>query len=127
MLEAAQKHLVSIKDRFELIDDEAEILPGIESFQAPGHTQNQIALVISSGSERLICTFDVAHHPVQFLRPSWTSPFDLLPKQAEETRIQILSRKLTPETMVFACHFPFPGLGRVIGHGDTRVWQPEAF
>jgi glyoxylase-like metal-dependent hydrolase (beta-lactamase superfamily II) len=125
ILDAIQKNLIPIKDRFELIDDETEILSGIESFKAPGHTPHQIGLSISSGKERLFCIFDVAHHPVQFLRPSWTIPLDLQPEQAVNTRKQFLSQKLTPDTMVFACHFPFPGLGRVIRRGDAWFWQPK--
>jgi glyoxylase-like metal-dependent hydrolase (beta-lactamase superfamily II) len=125
MLETVQKNLIPLKDRFELIDDETEILSGIKSFQAPGHTPNQIVLSISSGKERLFCIFDVAHHPIQFLRPSWTVPLDLQPEQAVNTRKQFLSEKLTSDTMVFACHFPFPGLGRLIKRNDGWLWQPK--
>jgi glyoxylase-like metal-dependent hydrolase (beta-lactamase superfamily II) len=124
MLDAVQKNLVSIKDRFELIDGETEILPGFETLKAPGHTPCQIVLSISTGNERLFCIFDVAHHPVQFLRPSWTIPLDIQPEQAISTRKQFLSRKLTPGAMVFACHFPFPGLGRVVAGDDGWHWQP---
>ena len=125
MLDTIQKNLIPIKDRFELIDDETVILPGFETLKAPGHTPNQILLSISSGKERLFCIFDVAHHPIQFLRPSWTIPLDLQPEQAVNTRRQFLSQKLTSETMVFACHFPFPGLGRVIKRNDGWLWQPR--
>jgi glyoxylase-like metal-dependent hydrolase (beta-lactamase superfamily II) len=124
MLDAVQKNLISIKDRFELIDDETEILPGIKSFKAPGHTPHQIVLSISPGKECLFCIFDVAHHPIQFLQPSWTMPLDLQPEQAVNTRKQLISEKLTLATMVFACHFPFPGLGRVIKKGSCWSWQP---
>jgi glyoxylase-like metal-dependent hydrolase (beta-lactamase superfamily II) len=124
MLDVVRKNLISIKDRFELIDDETEIIPGFETLRAPGHTPCQIVLVISSAGERLFCIFDVAHHPVQFLRPSWTIPLDIQPEQAVSTRKQFLSQKLTPEAMVFACHFPFPGLGRVVPGDDGWLWQP---
>jgi glyoxylase-like metal-dependent hydrolase (beta-lactamase superfamily II) len=125
MLDTVQKNLIPIKDRFELIDDETEILPGIESFQAPGHTPHQIVLAISSGKERLFCIFDVAHHPIQFLRPSWTVPLDFQPEQAVNTRKRFLSEQLTPDTKVFACHFPFPGLGRLVKQSDGWLWQPD--
>jgi glyoxylase-like metal-dependent hydrolase (beta-lactamase superfamily II) len=124
MLEAVKRNLIPIKDRFEFIDDETEILPGIESFKAPGHSPYQIGLSISSGGERLLCTFDVFHHPIQLMYPSWMTPFDLLPEQAADTRKQILSSRITPEMTVFACHFPFPGIGRVIKKGSYWSWQP---
>lgn len=124
MLDTVQKNLIPIKDRFELIDDETEILPGIESFKAPGHTPNQIVLSISSGDERLFCISDVAHHPIQFLKPSWTIPLDCQPEQAVNTREKILSEKLSHDTKIFACHFPFPGLGRVVMKDGYRSWQP---
>jgi glyoxylase-like metal-dependent hydrolase (beta-lactamase superfamily II) len=124
MLEAVQKNLIPIKDRFEFIDDETEILPGIESFKAPGHSPNQIVLSIQSKGERLFCIFDVAHHPIQLSHPSWITPFDILPEQAADTRKKIITQRLTPEIMVFACHFPFPGLGRVIKKDNHRIWLP---
>jgi glyoxylase-like metal-dependent hydrolase (beta-lactamase superfamily II) len=124
LLDAVQKNLVEIEDRYELVDTETEILPGFETIKAPGHTPCQVALTISSGEERLFCIFDIAHHPVQLLRPSWTIPLDIDPEQAISTRRQFLSQKLTPDTMVFACHFPFPGLGRVVTGDDGWKWEP---
>lgn len=127
MLDAVQKNLIPIRDQFELIDDETEIIPGFKTLKAPGHTPYQIVLAISTGRERLFCIFDVAHHPIQFLRHSWTTPLDLQPEQAVNTRKQFLSQKITPEATVFACHFPFPGLGRVVTGGDGWLWQPRTF
>jgi glyoxylase-like metal-dependent hydrolase (beta-lactamase superfamily II) len=82
-------------------------------------------LSISSGDDRLLCTFDVFHHPIQLMYPTWVPPFDLSPEQAVATRKQILADRLTPETMIFACHFPFPGLGRVVLKNGSRLWQTE--
>jgi hypothetical protein len=53
-------------------------------------------------------------------------PLDLQPEQAVNTRTQFLSERLTPDTMVFACHFPFPGLGRVLKQSDGWLWQPQS-
>jgi glyoxylase-like metal-dependent hydrolase (beta-lactamase superfamily II) len=125
MLDAVKINLIPIKDRFELIDDEAEILPGFETIKAPGHTPHQIVLSISTGRERLFCIFDVAHHPIQFLRPFWPTLTDLQPEQAISTRQELLAQKLTPDSLVFACHFPFPGLGRVVSGDDGWLWQPK--
>jgi glyoxylase-like metal-dependent hydrolase (beta-lactamase superfamily II) len=55
MLDAIQKNLIPIKERFEQVDEETEILPGFETFKAPGHTTHQIVLTISSGRKRLFC------------------------------------------------------------------------
>ena len=125
LLDTAQKNLTAIKDRFELIDDETVILPGFETLKATGHTPCQMMLIISTGRERLFCIFDIAHHPVQLLRPSWVMPLDLQPEQAVNTRRQFLSQNLTPDATVFACHFPFPGLGRIIKGDDGWHWQPR--
>jgi glyoxylase-like metal-dependent hydrolase (beta-lactamase superfamily II) len=124
LLDAVQKGLVTIKDRFELVDAETEILPGFETLKAPGHTPGQIVLTISSGKECLFCIFDIAHHPVQLLRPSWTIPLDIQPEQAISTRRQFLSQKLPLGDMIFACHFPFPGLGQIATRDDGWHWQP---
>jgi glyoxylase-like metal-dependent hydrolase (beta-lactamase superfamily II) len=121
---AAQKNLVPIKDRLELVDGEKEIVPGIEIIEAPGHTLGHIVLVISSNAEQLLCTCDLFHGASEVERPDLPMHFDLEPEQASQTRIQILSRFEKINPLVFAEHFPFPGLGHIIPKGNWWLWQP---
>jgi glyoxylase-like metal-dependent hydrolase (beta-lactamase superfamily II) len=124
MVQSVKNSLIPIQDQVELVEDETEIVPGIEAIWTPGHTPGHIVLVISSGSEQLLCTGDLFHRKSEFERPDLRLPFDWDQEQAIQTRVQILSRFATNNPLVFVCHFPFPGLGHIVPKGNTWLWQP---
>jgi glyoxylase-like metal-dependent hydrolase (beta-lactamase superfamily II) len=124
MLTSVQKNLIPIKDRLNLIDGDTEIIPGIELISAPGHSPDHTVLVISSGTEQLLYTCDLFQHPLQLARPDWCTAFDLMPEQAINTRTKIIGQALANNMLVFACHFPFPGLGHIVPKGNVWLWQP---
>jgi hypothetical protein len=37
-----------------------------------------------------------------------------------------LARLAKTHTLVFAPHFPFPGVGWIMPKGDGYVWQPQS-
>jgi glyoxylase-like metal-dependent hydrolase (beta-lactamase superfamily II) len=122
-ISAVQKNILPLKDIINFIDNEKEIVPGISCIPAPGHSTGHIAMIISSGGERLLCTFDAFHNPQEigdtdlFLIPPATG-------EAPKTRAILLSKAAEPNTLVFAGHFPFPGLGHIIQQNNTNLWQP---
>jgi len=119
-----RKNLLPIQNRFNIIDYETEILPGIKAIAAPGHTPGHMMLAISSGNEQLLCTFDVTHYPFQLEQPDWYFVGDIIPERAVLTRRQVLNRASTDKVLVMACHFPFPGLGHIMKDGEVWTWQP---
>ena len=121
---AVHKNLLPIQDRFDTIDYETEILPGVKAIAAPGHTPGHMALTISSGNEQLLCTFDVAHFPFQLEQPDWYFGGDIIPERAALTRREVLNRASTDKVLVMASHFPFPGLGYIMKDGEAWTWQP---
>jgi glyoxylase-like metal-dependent hydrolase (beta-lactamase superfamily II) len=124
MLEVASKNLPPIRDRLELVGDGAEIVPGIKLMMAPGHTPGHAAHIITSGGERLFCVNDLMHGALEFTQPDVFQMFDVSHEQALKSRNQILSQHITPELLVFACHFPFPGLGHIVKRDGVYHWQP---
>ena len=120
----AGKNLPPIQGQLELLERETEILPGITAIAAPGHSPGHMVLAISSGSERLLYISDTALDPIHLEQPDWHPAFDLAPEQAGATRRRLLDWAAVEEVLVFACHFPFPGLGHVIRKGDAWQWRP---
>jgi glyoxylase-like metal-dependent hydrolase (beta-lactamase superfamily II) len=116
--------LLPIQDQLDLIDREMEILPGIQAIPTPGHTPGHMVLAISSGSEKLLYISDAVVHPIHLEQPDWYMLYDLMPEQAMTTRRRLLDRAAAGRTLVFAFHFPFPGLGHVIPKGESWQWQP---
>jgi glyoxylase-like metal-dependent hydrolase (beta-lactamase superfamily II) len=124
MLGFARKNLPPIQGQLDLVDRETEILPGIQAIAAPGHTPGHMALAISSGSEQLLYISDAVLYPIHLEQPDWYPAFDLAPEPAMATKRQLLDRVAAENALVIACHFPFPGLGRVIQKGEGWQWQP---
>jgi glyoxylase-like metal-dependent hydrolase (beta-lactamase superfamily II) len=119
-----RKNLIPLRERFTLIDGETEFLPGIQFTWAPGHSPYHCVLNISSGNERLIYGSDLLHHPLQIARPEYGVFGDFNTEQARQTRIQFISQIVKNQTQLFACHFPFPGLGYICKNSDSLKWQP---
>ncbi len=118
------KNLLPIHDRFDKVNYETEILPGIKTIAAPGHTPGHMALSISSGGEQLLCIFDIAHYVFELEQPDWYFSGDVNPEQAVRSRRQVLDRAATDKVLVMAGHFAFPGLGHIIKDGEAWRWQP---
>jgi glyoxylase-like metal-dependent hydrolase (beta-lactamase superfamily II) len=120
----ARKNLLPLQDRLDLLDKEAEIVPGISALAAPGHTPGHIALSIRSGGEQLLVIADVVLHPVHLAEPGWTASVDVIPEQVVSTRQRILEKAAGEKCLVMAFHFPFPGLGYIQKRGKAWQWQP---
>lgn len=124
LLGYARKNLPPIQNQLSLVNYETEILPGIQTIAAPGHTPGHMALAISSEGEQLLCVSDTVLHPIHLEQPDWYAAVDLDPGQVEDTRRRILAKAANEKALVVAFHFPFPGLGHVIPKGDAWQWQP---
>ncbi len=120
----ARKNLVPVREKFDLAKDNAEILPGINFIAAHGHTPGNSMVEITSGKERLLCIGDVIHSTREFIHPDCLASFDVAPEQAIPTRAKILSDVAESGTLVFACHFAFPGLGHIKREKGVFAWQP---
>jgi hypothetical protein len=56
MASFARKNLPPIAERVELLEREAEILPGVQAFPTPGHTPGHMSLSLASQGERSGCS-----------------------------------------------------------------------
>lgn len=120
-VELARKGLGAIQDHLILIDREGEILEGVSSLAAPGHTPGHIALAIESKGERLLHVSDAALSPLHLEHPDWLPVFDVDPEQAVGSKRRLFDRAARENWLVFAHHFPpFPALGHVIKNGTGR-------
>lgn len=122
--ELARKYFLPIRDQFDLVKDDAEVLPGIRFVSALGHTPGNVMIDISSKEDRLLCIGDIIHSQLEFTNPEHLVVFDVAPEQAVQTRTQILSDIADSGILVYACHFPFPGLGYITQNEGICAWQP---
>jgi glyoxylase-like metal-dependent hydrolase (beta-lactamase superfamily II) len=120
----ASDSLPPIEGQLDLVDAETEIVPGIRAIATPGHTPGHMALSISSEGEQLLCTGDVALHPIHLEQPDWYAAVDLVPEQALASRRRFAGMAATHQALVHAFHFPLPGLGHIVQRADAWQWQP---
>lgn len=124
LIEFAQRNLAPIAKQIELVSKEGEIAPGIHAIAAPGHTPGHMALSIRSDGEQLLHLVDTVLHPLHVEHSTWVTALDLDPAQTVATRRRLLARAAAEQAMVLAYHFPSPGLGKVVAHGNDWRWQP---
>lgn len=101
------------------------IAPGVTPVALEGHTPGHVGYEIVSGKQRLLDIGDMAHSSVISLqKPDWTMGFDSDKAAAKATRKATFARLAKDQELVFAPHFPFPGVGHVVADGDAFNWVP---
>ena len=108
--------------------NDGEVVPGITSLWAPGHTPGHSGFLVESNGQSLLIWGDIVHsHAVQFARPEVTIEFDLDAKLAAATRKQLFARAAKEKLLVAGMHLPFPGLGHVRAEKKGFAWVPVEF
>ncbi|MGH6862504.1 MAG: MBL fold metallo-hydrolase, partial [Phyllobacterium sp.] len=82
-----------LADKFTFIAAGDEVVPGITSEAAYGHTPGHMIFHVQSGDKRLVLTADTANHYVASLqRPEWEVAFDTDKAMAIETRKRVFDK-----------------------------------
>jgi glyoxylase-like metal-dependent hydrolase (beta-lactamase superfamily II) len=98
---------------------DTEVLPGVLSVAAYGHTPGHTAFMLSSGDQSLLCTIDSAlNNVVNMAHPEWHIQFDADKVMAVETRKRLFGEAADKKMRVLAYHFAFPGTGYVVRDGE---------
>lgn len=103
---------------------DADIVPGaVKAVDIKGHTPGHSGYLISSAKISLLYLGDAAHHfVVSVRRPDWTIAFDADPGTAQASRKALLARSAASGQLLYAFHFPFPGVGKVTGSERAYSW-----
>lgn len=121
----AQKLAAVIKPQVRTFEPGAEVAPGIAAVAFDGHTPGHVGYEVVSGQARLLDIGDVAHSSlVSLQKPDWAMGFDSDKAVGRATRRAELTRLSQTHELIFAPHFPYPGVGRVERDGDGFVWRP---
>jgi glyoxylase-like metal-dependent hydrolase (beta-lactamase superfamily II) len=115
----------SIAQNVKRYEMDKEVVPGLTSIAAPGHTPGHTAYMLSSGSAKLMIMSDVTNHPALFVRnPDWSAVFDMDAGQARATRRRMLDMAATERSQVAFYHAPFPATGHIAKDGNGFRFVP---
>jgi glyoxylase-like metal-dependent hydrolase (beta-lactamase superfamily II) len=121
-LDSALEAIRLFGTRLRAFEYEAEILPGVRTVDAAGHTPGHTAILLDSQGERLLCVGDCFYDQLQLSHPWWCTPWDHDAERAVLSRRRLLDLAADENLLVHAYHMPFPGLGFVKRHGETYEW-----
>jgi glyoxylase-like metal-dependent hydrolase (beta-lactamase superfamily II) len=102
-----------------------ELVPGITSVEAYGHSPGHTAFTIASGNGRLLVLSDASNLPALFVRqPDWSPVFDMDKDMARAARRRLLDMAAAERMQVAAYHFPFPATGFIAKQGNGFEFEP---
>lgn len=102
----------------------AEIMPGLTTLPAFGHTPGMAAFLVHSGANQLLLTADLAYHPVVNVDRPWRPGPDRDKDAALQSRRRLFDRAAADKLLVLGFHYPFPGLGRMLKTDAGYAWVP---
>jgi glyoxylase-like metal-dependent hydrolase (beta-lactamase superfamily II) len=113
-------------DALILVEDDAEVMPGVRAIVTPGHSPGHTSYVVTSRSgHRLIVFGDIFHIPAQLARPDWMSAADPNPTAVLSARRRLLAELSEPDTVGFGFHFGDQAFGRVNRDcSGAPTWEP---
>jgi glyoxylase-like metal-dependent hydrolase (beta-lactamase superfamily II) len=118
-----QRCIESLADRFEAIDGNEEVVPGVRAFLAPGHYPGHLGLRVTSRGKQLDVIADAAVHPALLDEPGWVYVSDGDPDACADTRRALLEELVDREVLVACGHYPEGGIGRIVTREGRVVWE----
>jgi glyoxylase-like metal-dependent hydrolase (beta-lactamase superfamily II) len=105
------------------VKDGGDVVAGIRSIEAFGHTPGHCAWNVESAGKRIVIGGDFCNHYVLSLRyPDWHVSFDMDKDMGVATRKRMLDMLSTDRVPFTSYHMPFPAVGFVEkgADGDYR-------
>lgn len=102
------------------------VLPHIASVSLPGHTPGHSGYRIGMGPTALLDIGDTAHSSiVSLVHPEWPIGYDGDKPLGRATRERLLARLAQNGERIWAPHFPYPGVGRIVKRGTGYAFVAE--
>jgi glyoxylase-like metal-dependent hydrolase (beta-lactamase superfamily II) len=102
-----------------LVDDDYALEDGLWFEGAPGHTPGNVVIHARSGNETGVFMGDVIHHPLQLLKPEWSTLACTDRELSRMTRTRLIEEHADGGTRLLPAHFPSPTVGRIVRQGNA--------
>lgn len=124
---AIKRSVEPIAKAVELYEAGAEIVPGLKTLAAAGHTPGMVSFLVHSGRDQLLLTADLAYHPVVNIDRPWRPGPDRDKDAALAARRRIFDRAAADRIPVLGFHYPFPGIGHLLRTDTGYAWVPTGW
>jgi glyoxylase-like metal-dependent hydrolase (beta-lactamase superfamily II) len=111
--------------RWNLLDGEAEIVPGVRALPTPGHTRGHQAIIVTGRQRSLVFggdTLPTAAH----LGPPYNMAYDLYQVENRASKWKLLNRVADRAALLVIDHEPLTPVVEVRSRGDWFELQPVA-
>ncbi|MEM1400078.1 MAG: MBL fold metallo-hydrolase [Pseudomonadota bacterium] len=117
-----------LAENFTFIDGGTDVVSGITSIAAFGHTPGHMAYNIESDGKRLVLVADAANHYVLSLqKPDWEVRFDIDKAAAAAARKELFGMIAADGVPFIGYHMPFPSVGYVEPMDGGFRYSPETY
>ena len=124
---AIKRSVEPVAKGIELYEAGAEIVPGLTTIAASGHTPGMVSFLVHSGTDQLLLTADLAYHPVVNVDRPWRPGPDRDKDAALNARRRIFDRAAADRIPVLGFHYPFPGIGHLLKTDTAYAWVPAGW
>ncbi len=122
------RSVVPLAEKATFVKPGQDVVPGIQSIEAFGHSPGMLAYRIESGGRNLLLWADLTNHYVMSLmKPDWHVLFDHDKAQAAAARRRILALVADEAIPAIGYHMPFPAVGFVERSGESFRWVPASY
>jgi glyoxylase-like metal-dependent hydrolase (beta-lactamase superfamily II) len=108
-----------------LVDDDYALEDGLWFESAPGHTPGNVVIHARSGDQTGVFMGDVIHHPLQLLKPEWSTLACTDPELSRKTRTRLVEEHAERGTRLLPAHFPSPTVGCIVRQGNAYSYAFE--
>lgn len=120
--DAAQVRLAPIADQMEFWEGDTQILPGMQTVDAAGHTPGSVALLLSSEGEQGMLLGDIVHSVPELLT-GWRFAVHTDADTAVTAVRRIRNYLASERIPCSAAHFTGMRWGRVVRDGELYRWK----
>jgi len=108
-----------------LVDEDYAIEDGLWFEGAPGHTPGNVVIHARSRDDSAVFTGDVIHHPLQLLKPEWSTLACTDQELSRKTRTRLIEQYAERGSRLLPAHFPSPTVGRIVREGSAYSYRFE--
>ncbi len=102
-----------------LVGDDYALDDGLWFESYPGHTPGNVVIHAKSGGERGVFIGDVLHHPLQCLKPEWSTFACTDADGSRVSRTRLIETFADGGELILPAHFPSPTCGHIKSHGSA--------